>query len=601
MDISEEIKTQLKQLPHKPGVYHFFDEDDVMIYVGKAKDLRKRVSSYFNRDRYDSGKTRLLVRKIRRIAFILVSNEFDALLLENSMIKEHQPKFNIQLRDDKTYPWICIKNERFPRVFPTRNVVKDGSEYYGPYASVKRMKAVLGLVTKLHKVRNCSYNLSEENIQAGKFKVCLEYHIGNCLGPCEGKQSESSYAKSIDEIRRVIKGDVDHVIRENKERMVEAAENLEFEEAARLKANNELLEEYQSKSVVVNPSIQDVDVASIVDDDKFAYVNFMRVVNGAVIQSHSIEFKKKLDEAPDQILLSAIAEMRELFKSTAKEVLTSLPVEADWEHTQFHHPQRGDKKSLIEFSIRNLRFYMLERHKAQEKIDPNRHANRVLKTLQEDLRMQQLPEHIECFDNSNFHGSYPVAACVVFKNAKPSKQDYRHFNIKTVEGPDDFASMEEVVYRRYKRLMDENQSLPQLIIIDGGKGQLSSAVKSLDNLGLRGKISIIGIAKKLEEIYFPGDSVPIYIDKRSESLKLIQRLRNEAHRFGITHHRNKRSKHAFQSELLEIEGIGEKTAKELLRNFYSLDRIKQLSEEELTKVVSKAQAQAIVLYFAPEK
>jgi excinuclease ABC subunit C len=601
MDISEEIKTQLKQLPHKPGVYHFFDEDDVMIYVGKAKDLRKRVSSYFNRDRYDSGKTRLLVRKIRRIAFILVSNEFDALLLENSMIKEHQPKFNIQLRDDKTYPWICIKNERFPRVFPTRNVVKDGSEYYGPYASVKRMKAVLGLVTKLHKVRNCNYNLSEENIQAGKFKVCLEYHIGNCLGPCEGKQSESSYNKSIDEIRRVIKGDVDHVIRENKERMVEAAQNLEFEEAARLKANNELLEEYQSKSVVVNPSIQDVDVASIVDDDKFAYVNFMRVVNGAVIQSHSIEFKKKLDEAPDQILLSAIAEMRELFKSTAKEVLTSLPVEADWEHTQFHHPQRGDKKSLIEFSIRNLRFYMLERHKAQEKIDPNRHANRVLKTLQEDLRMQQLPQHIECFDNSNFHGSYPVAACVVFKNAKPSKQDYRHFNIKTVEGPDDFASMEEVVYRRYKRLMDENQSLPQLIIIDGGKGQLSSAVKSLDKLGLRGKITIIGIAKKLEEIYFPGDSVPIYIDKRSESLKLIQRLRNEAHRFGITHHRNKRSKHAFQSELLEIEGIGEKTAKELLRNFYSLDRIKQLSEEELTKVVSKAQAQAIVLYFAPEK
>ncbi len=601
MEVNEAIKSQLQQLPHKPGVYQFFDDADIIIYVGKAKDLKKRVSSYFNRDRYDSGKTRLLVRKITRIAFILVSNEFDALLLENSMIKEHQPKFNIQLRDDKTYPWICIKNERFPRVFPTRNVVKDGSEYYGPYASVKRMKAVLGLVTKLHKVRNCNYNLSEENIQAGKFKVCLEYHIGNCLGPCEGKQSEASYNKSIDEIRRVIKGDVDHVIRENKVRMAEAAENLEFEEAARLKANNDVLEEYQSKSVVVNPSIKDVDVASIVDDDKFAYVNYMRVVNGAVIQSHSVEFKKKLDEAADDILLSAIAEMRALFQSSASEVLTSIPVEAEWDHTQFHHPQRGDKKSLIDFSLRNLRFYMLERHKAQEKIDPNRHANRVLKTLQEDLRMQQLPEHIECFDNSNFHGSYPVAACVVFKNAKPSKQDYRHFNIKTVEGPDDFASMEEVVYRRYKRLSDENQSLPQLIIIDGGKGQLSSAVKSLDKLGLRGKITIIGIAKKLEEIYFPGDSVPLYIDKRSESLKLIQRLRNEAHRFGITHHRNKRSKHAFQSELLEIEGIGEKTAKELLRNFYSLDRIKQLSEEELTKVVSKAQAQAIVLYFASEK
>lgn len=595
---SEQLKEKVANLPHKPGVYQYFDKEGVIIYVGKAKDLRKRVSSYFNRDRYDSGKTRLLVKKIMDVQHIIVESEFEALLLENSMIKEHQPKYNIQLRDDKTYPWICIKNERFPRVFPTRNVVRDGSEYYGPYASVKRMKAVLGLATKLHKVRNCNYVLSEENINKGKFKVCLEYHIGNCLGPCEGKETEDHYNGSIDEIRRLIKGDVDSVIKDTKQRMQKASEDLDFEQAARMKSNFDLLIDYQSKSVVVNPSIRDVDVATIVGDDVFAYVNYMRVVNGAVIQSHSIEFKKKLgEETSEDILLSATAEMRDVFQSSAKEVLVNIPVEVEWEVFSFFQPQRGDKKALIDFSLKNLHFFKLDRQKAQDKVDPNRHANRVLKTLQSDLRLKDLPTHIECFDNSNFHGSYPVAACVVFKDAKPSKQDYRHFNIKTVEGPNDFASMEEVIYRRYKRMIDENQKLPQLIVVDGGKGQLSSAVKSLDELGIRGKVAIIGIAKKLEEIFFPDDPIPLYIDKRSESLKLIQRLRNEAHRFGITHHRNKRSKSAFKSELLEIEGVGEKTAKDLLRAFYSLERIKELDEDALSTVTSRSLAKAIVAYF----
>jgi len=593
-----ELKNTVRELPHKPGVYQFYDDADVIIYVGKAKNLKKRVSSYFNRDKYDSGKTALLVKRIRKITHIVVASEFDALLLENSMIKEHQPKYNIQLRDDKTYPWICIKKERFPRVFSTRHVARDGSEYFGPYASVKQMKAVLGLATKIHRVRTCNYNLSEENIKAGKFKVCLEYHLGNCLGPCEGHQTEEDYENGISEIRKLVKGDVNHVIRQFEQRMNAAAEELKFEDAAELKKGMDLLSDYQSKSVVVSSSLKDVDVISVRSDDKYAYINYLRVINGAIIQSHSLEFKKKLDEKEEDIMMNALLECRQLFHSTSKEVITSHATSAEWDGVKFTTPQRGDRKSLVDFSLRNGRFFMLDRHKRQEKVDPNRHANRVLKTLQEDLRMKDWPAHIECFDNSNFQGSFPVAACVVFKNAKPSKKDYRHFNIKTVEGPNDFASMEEVVYRRYKRLMDENQPLPQLIIVDGGKGQLSSAVMSLDRLGLRGKVTIVGIAKKLEEIFFPEDSIPLYIDKRSESLKLIQRLRNEAHRFGITHHRNKRSKNAFQSELLDIEGIGEKTAKELLREHYSLERIKDLTEEQLRETVSANQAKAILDYFS---
>jgi excinuclease ABC subunit C len=448
-------------------------------------------------------------------------------------------------------------------------------------------------------VRNCNFNLSKENIEQKKFKVCLEYHIGNCLGPCEAKQPEESYNLTISHIRKLLKGDVDHVVSESKEIMKSAAESLDFETAAEMKKRVDLLDDYQSKSVVVNPSISNIDVASIIADDAFAYLNYMRVVKGAIIQSHSVEFKKKLDEPAEDLILSFLAEMREVFQSEAKEILSSIPLDAIWENATFHCPQRGDKKSLIDFSIRNARFYMYERQKAQEKIDPERHSKRILKTLQEDLHLVELPMQIECFDNSNFHGSFPVAACVVFKNAKPAKQDYRHFNIKTVEGPNDFASMEEVIYRRYKRMIDENQKLPQLIIVDGGKGQLSSAMKSIDKLELRGKIAVIGIAKKLEEIFFPEDPIPLYIDKRSESLKLIQRLRNEAHRFGITHHRNKRSKNAFSSELLEVPGIGEKTAKELLQAFSSLDRIKMLSLDDLKKVVNSHQAAAIYNYLHP--
>lgn len=592
------ISEAIGYLPNKPGVYQYFDDSDKIIYVGKAKNLKKRVSSYFNKDKHESGKTAMLVRSIAKIQHIIVANEYEALLLENSMIKQHQPKYNIQLRDDKTYPWICIKKERFPRVFPTRNVVKDGSEYYGPYASVKRMKSILEIIGKIHKIRNCNFNLSQENIEKGKFKVCLEYHIGNCFAPCVSKQAEQSYNRSIDHIRHLIKGNLGKVIKDLNFSMSEFAEKLDFENAASIKQQIALLDTYQSKSVVVNPAIENVDVVSIIDDDVFAYLNYMRVTNGAIIHSHSVEFKKKLKEAPEDLILSFVADMREVFGSDSREIITSNAVEANWDHAVFFYPQRGDKKALIDFSLRNVRFYMLERQKAQDKIDPERHSNRVMKKIQEDLRMKDLPKHIECFDNSNFHGSYPVAACVVFKNAKPFKKDYRIFNIKTVEGPDDFASMEEVVYRRYKRLIDENQKLPQLIIVDGGKGQLSSAMKSIDKLGLRGKISLVGIAKKLEEIYFPGDSIPLYIDKRSESLKVIQRLRNEAHRFGITHHRDKRSKGTFQSELLQIEGIGEKTSKQLLKEFASVERIKVMSCDELEKVVSKSAAKKIFTHFS---
>ncbi len=598
-NIEESLSEQVAALPHKPGVYRFYDKADTIIYVGKAKDLRKRVSSYFNRDRYESGKTAMLVRKIVSVKHIVVDNEYEALLLENSMIKEHQPKYNIQLRDDKTYPWICIKRERFPRIFPTRNVIKDGSEYFGPYANVKKMKGVLEIVQKIHKVRTCNLALTDQNIQSGKFKICLEYHIGSCLGPCEGNQTEASYNQSIDEIRGIIKGNVDGVIKSFKLKMQEAAAALDFEAASEYKKNIDILDSYHSKSVVVNPTIENVDVISVISDDVFCYINYMRIVKGAVIQSHSVEFKRKLEETEEDLMLMTLAEMQQLFQSDAKEVICSVETTAVWEHCYFHVPQRGDKKALIDFSLRNARFYMMDRQKAQEKVDPERHSKRVMKQIQDDLHMTMLPQHIECFDNSNFQGSFPVAACVVFKNAKPSKEDYRHFNIKTVEGPNDFASMEEVIYRRYKRLMDENQPLPQLIIVDGGKGQLSSAVKSLDMLGLRGRITIIGIAKRLEEIFFPDDPIPLYIDKRSESLKVIQRLRNEAHRFGITHHRNKRSKNAFNSELLEIPGIGEKTAKELIRTLYSLERIKKLTQPELEEHVTKAQAKAIFEYFAP--
>ncbi len=591
------LKQTLSTLPKKPGVYQFFDLQGKLLYVGKARVLKNRVSSYFNKQRFENRKTALLVKKIERIEYIVVDTEFDALLLENSLIKKHQPRYNIQLRDDKTYPWICIKNERFPRIFPTRQVIKDGSEYYGPYASVKMMKTVLGLIKKLYKIRTCSLALTESHITAGKYRACLEYQIGNCKAPCVAKQSEENYNESVSEIRDIVKGNVSQVIEHCNRMMEEYAANLQFELAQDMKSRMDLLENYQSKSTVVHPGIHDVDVFSIVSDETAGYVNFLKMANGAIIQSHTMEVKKRLDEDDKELLVQAIVDIRNRFMSSSKTLFLSQEIETEFPELQVTVPKIGDKRKIVELSIRNAKYYMKDRHKEIEQTDPDRHKNRLLEQLKKDLRLSELPEHIECFDNSNFQGSFPVAACVVFKGAKPAKKEYRHFNIKTVEGPDDFASMEEVVHRRYRRLLDEGESLPQLIVIDGGKGQLSAALKGLENVGLRGKIAVIGIAKKLEEIYFPGDSIPLYLDKRSESLKVIQHLRNEAHRFGITFHRNKRSKAAVQSELHRIKGIGAKTAEDLLKHFRSVKRVKLATQDELANVVGKSKAAVIRNYF----
>lgn len=597
MKVDEEIKAKILAAPKKPGIYQYFDKEGKLLYVGKAKNLKNRVSSYFVNDKGKSGRIRLLVSKIRDIKYILTDSEMDALLLENNLIKTHQPRYNVMLKDDKTYPWICIKNEPFPRVFKTRTLIKDGSEYYGPYASVSMMNTILDLVRKNYKLRTCSYHLSQENIQKEKFKLCLEYHIGNCKAPCEGKQSEESYNKSIDEIRNIIKGNVTVVKNELKESMKKAVERLDFEEAEELKNKLEAFTKFQSKSTVVSPTIHNVDVFSLLVDNDLAYVNYMKVNSGAIIQGHTLEMKKRLDESNSELLEIALTEMRERFKSTSKEIIVPFIPDFEMEDLQFHQPQRGDKRKLLELSERNAKYFMLERRKQHEKIDPERHTKRILEGIKKDMRLTDLPVHIECFDNSNIQGSNPVAACVVFKNAKPSKKDYRHFNIKTVVGPDDFASMEEVVHRRYKRLLEEGEPLPQLIVIDGGKGQLSSALKSLDRLGLRGKIAIVGIAKRLEEIFYPGDKYPLFLDKTSETLKVMQHLRNEAHRFGITFHRNQRSKNSIQTELSSIEGIGEQSIQTLLRKFKSVKRVKEATLEELQAVVSSKRAQAVWQYF----
>ena len=589
------LKQLIKTLPNKPGVYQYYNVDGIIIYVGKAKNLKKRVSSYFSKT--PLGKTAVLVKQIEDIKTIVVDSEIEALLLENNLIKKYQPKYNIMLKDDKTYPWICIKKERFPRIFSTRNIVKDGSDYFGPYASVKMMNTVLTLIRELYPLRNCNYNLSKENVKANKFKVCLEYHIGNCKAPCINEQSEKDYDISIAHIKSIIKGNINSVTKHLKPLMKEYSKNLAFEKAQLLKERIEILEKYQSKSVVVSPTINDVDVFSIISDKKYGYVNYLKVINGAIIQGHTMELKKKLDETDDALLQIGIAELRQRFESSSKEVIVPFKPDLEDDIIRFLVPQRGDKKKLLELSERNAKYYRLERNKQKSATSPTRHSDRILENMQKDLRMPKKPIHIECFDNSNIQGTNPVAACVVFKDAKPSKRDYRHFNIKTVEGPDDFASMEEVIYRRYKRLLDEKEPLPQLIIIDGGKGQLSSSLKSLDKLQLRGKITIIGVAKKLEEIYFPEDSIPLYLNKKSESLKLIQYLRNEAHRFGITHHRNKRSKEAIKSELSEIEGIGHKTAQQLLWKFKSVARIKKAKLKELENTISKKRAKVVFDYF----
>ena len=599
MSISESIELQLKTLPNAPGVYQYFDKDNKIIYVGKAKDLKKRVTSYFTKTQ-ENGKTRVLVKKIVHIKHIVVNTETDALLLENNLIKKHKPRYNVLLKDDKSYPWICIKKERFPRVFMTRNVVKDGSEYFGPYTSVKTVRVLLDLIKDLYPLRNCSFDLSEKNIEEGKYKVCLEYHLKNCKGACEGLETVENYNESIKEIRNIVKGNFKESLERFQIIMHDFAAKMEFEEAQKVKEKVDLLSNYQAKSTIVNPSINNVDVFSIISDETHGYVNFLKISNGSIIQSHTTEIKKKLEESDKELLELFIVEIRQRFHSQSPEIY--VPFEVDLgENIKVTVPKLGDKKRIVELSERNAKYYRQEQFKQIKIVDPERHVNRIMVQMKKDLRLSEEPKHIECFDNSNMQGTNPVAACVVFKDGKPSKKDYRHFNIKTVEGPDDFASMEEVVYRRYSRLLSENESLPQLIVIDGGKGQLSSALKSLDVLGLRGKIAIIGIAKRLEEIYYPGDSIPMYLDKKSETLKIIQYLRNEAHRFGITFHRNKRSKSAIQSELEQIPDIGTQTITTLLSRFKSAKRVKEATFEEIQEAIGNSRAEKVYEYYHPKK
>lgn len=585
------IEVQLSSLPNTPGVYQFYDVEDRILYVGKAKNLKKRVSSYFNK-KHEHGKTRVLVKKIRSIKHIVVPTESDALLLENNLIKKYRPRYNVLLKDDKTFPWICIKNEKFPRIFPTRKFIKDGSEYFGPYTSMKTIHTLLDLIKSVYPLRTCNYDLAQDKVLAGKYKVCLEYHLGNCKGPCEGYQTEEEYDRQIQGIREIIKGNFKSSLHYFKSRMKFLAAEMKFEEAQLIKDKIAVLENYQVKTTIVNPKINNVDVFTIISDEVFAYVNFLQLSHGSIIRSHTLEIKKKLDETDEDLLQLAIIEIRLRFNSRSTEIYVPFDVALE-PHLKVIVPKLGDKKKILELSERNAKFFRQDRFKQIRIIDPDRHTNRIMGQMKKDLRLSMEPRHIECFDNSNIQGTHPVAACVVFKEGKPSKKEYRHYNIKTVEGPDDFASMEEVVYRRYRRLLEEGQSLPQLIVIDGGKGQLSSAVKSLDVLGLRGKIAIIGIAKRLEEIYFPGDPIPLYLDKKSESLKIIQQLRNEAHRFGITFHRNKRSKAAISSELESIEGIGNKTVQELLKSYKSVKRIKEASLENLARTIGMSKAKKI--------
>jgi excinuclease ABC subunit C len=601
MEKSEHIQNIVRTLPDNPGVYQYYDAEQKIIYVGKAKNLKKRVSSYFNKDQNDSGKTQVLVKKIVDIKYIVVDTEMDALLLENNLIKKYQPRYNVLLKDDKTYPWICITNEPFPRIITTRQVFKDGSSYFGPYTSGKVMNNLLDLIKKLYKIRNCTLKLTDENITQNKFKVCLEYHIGNCKAPCVGKEKESDYSQTIFEIKEILKGNIASVTRHLKTILQQCVEKLEFENAQLVKEKTDLLEKYQSKSTIVSPSIHNVDVFSVLSDDKSGYVNYLKVVNGSIIQGHTLELKKKLSETEEELLTLAVAELRERFNSDSKELILPFELSTEFPDITITVPQRGDKKQLLELSTRNADYYRREKIKQESLIDPERHTKRILEQMKKDLHLSDFPRHIECFDNSNFQGAYPVAAMTVFKDAKPSKKDYRHFNIKTVEGPDDFASMEEVIYRRYKRVLDEQLEMPQLIVIDGGKGQLSSAMDSLEKLGLRGKVAVIGIAKRLEEIYFPGDSIPIYLDKRSETLKIIQQIRDEAHRFGITHHRSKRDKGTLKTELTEIKGISSATAQKLLTHFKSVKKIKEAELLDLTTVIGASKANLVFDYFQKNK
>ena len=597
---SEHISQILARLPQQPGVYQYFDDGERLLYVGKAKNLKRRVSSYFTKQNHN-GKTRLLVSKITDIKWLIAPSESDALLLENSLIKEHRPIYNIQLKDDKTYPFIVVKKERFPRIFPTRKLIKDGSEYFGPFPSVKTMHTVLELCRKLYPIRTCSLALTEENIEKGKFRVCLEYHIGNCLGPCVGKQDEDDYKKSIAAIRHLLRGNLGEVVRELEKKMQEASEAFRFEEAEQYKLKLASVRKYQAKNTIVHPGIDDVEVYTVVQYSRCAYVNFLRILKGTITKGHTSEVRRKLGEEPKEILEAAIVQMRDKFGSDSPQVYTPFAIDLPLEGVSCHVPQRGDKLRLIEMSERNARFFMRDRQKQLEQTQPEAATQRLLETAKEDLRLSELPVHIECFDNSNIQGTNPASACVVFKNGKPAKSDYRKFNIRTVDGPDDFASMTEVVHRRYSRLLKENEPLPQLIVIDGGKGQLSHALEALESIGLRGKIAIIGIAKRLEEIYYPGDQLPLYLDKRSSTLKLIQHLRNEAHRFSLEHHRKRRSKAALRSELDEIKGVGPKTRHELLAHFKTVKAIGEASIDDLTKAVNLKVARAIHTHFEAKK
>lgn len=596
---SFDYKEELKKIPHKPGVYQYFDKEDVLIYVGKGKDLRNRVSSYFVNDRQLNSKTRVLVRKIQRIAFTIVDTEIDAWLLENNLIKKHKPRYNVMLKDDKTYPWIVIKNENFPRVFWTRKYIKDGSTYFGPYASVGMMHIVLDTIRELFPLRTCNLNLAPEQIAKGKYKVCLEYQIGNCKGPCEGLQTLEHYDQNLSDIKDILNGKIAVVKNRIKENLNDAASALNFELAHHLKNKLDKLDNYQSKSTVVSSSITNVDVFSIASDDSLAFVNFLKVVNGVVIQTQTLEMKKRLDETDAELLQIAIPEIRNRYKSVSREIIVpfELEIEGIPDFVKFTVPKLGDKRKLLDLSLKNVAYFKKERMLQYEKLNPEVRTDRLLLQMQKDLRLNVLPRHIECFDNSNIQGNYPVSAIVVFKDAKPSKKDYRHFNVKTVEGPNDFATMEEAVHRRYRRMLDEGHELPQLIVIDGGKGQLGAALKSLRLLGIEKKVTVIGIAKRLEELFYPGDQYPLYLDKKSETLKIIQHLRDEAHRFGITFHRNQRSRKTFVSELENIPGIGKTTVEKLLKEFKSVKRIKEQSEEELKKVLNLKQIKALREYF----
>jgi len=590
------LELQLKTLPSEPGVYRYYDKNDQLLYVGKAKQLNKRVLSYFNKN-LSGYRTRIMVSKIHRLETTIVNSEYDALLLENNLIKEHQPFYNVMLKDDKTYPWICIKNEEFPRIFLTRNVIKDGSEYYGPYAKVWPAKILLETIKHIYKLRTCNLNLSPNKIAEGKYKVCLEYHIKNCEGPCENLESKEDYDEKIDAIRGIIKGDFRKAKEYLVNQMMKYASALQFENAQLIKERLDALENYQSKNTVVNPNIDDVDVFGMTSDETAAYVNFFKIRNGNIIQSFTTEIKKVLEESDEDIMEEALIEIRQKFASDSKEVLLPFHLSVEIPNVKLIVPKVGDKKRIVELSEKNAKEYRLEKLKQVQIVDPERHANRIMAEMKKLLRMPVEPRHIEGFDNSNIQGTNPVSACVVFKDGKPSKADYRIFHPKTVEGANDFATMEEVIYRRYKRMLDEGDDLPQLILIDGGKGQLSSAVKSLRLLGLYGKITIVGIAKRLEEIFFPEDSIPLYLDKKSETLKILQRVRDEAHRFGVRHHRTRRTNSTIKSELEEIPGVGEKTIELLLSKLKSVKRIKESNLETLEEILGKSKAKIIWEFF----